>query len=136
MFSTGHIGLWSVIEEGIGITAGSMPALRPILSLSFFNQFSRGGSGGSGARTLRSTGNGMHMDRGQGPDGVKMDTMRSKRSVKCNNDVSGDGESQKYILKETQVSITAEPYRGVEGGGADEWKRQRTLGWTNSHGSD
>ncbi len=36
MYSTGKIGLWSVIEEGIGIIAGSLPALRPLLSLSFF----------------------------------------------------------------------------------------------------
>lgn len=33
MFSTGAIGIWSVLEEGIGIIAGSLPALRPLLSL-------------------------------------------------------------------------------------------------------
>lgn len=33
MFSTGAIGLWSILEEGIGIIAGSLPALRPLLSL-------------------------------------------------------------------------------------------------------
>ncbi|KAH9219496.1 hypothetical protein DL95DRAFT_422703 [Leptodontidium sp. 2 PMI_412] len=29
MFGTGKIGLWSMVEEGIGISAGSLPALRP-----------------------------------------------------------------------------------------------------------
>ncbi|KAK8062427.1 hypothetical protein PG997_014524 [Apiospora hydei] len=42
MFSTGAIGLWSILEEGIGIIAGSLPALRPLLSLrAFWRQWSR-----------------------------------------------------------------------------------------------
>lgn len=130
MFSTGQIGLWSVIEEGIGITAGSMPALRPILSLHIFNRFSRNGSGGSGAGTLRSSANGLQGRRAH-DDTVGMNTLRSQRNAKSKNEVSGDGESQKYILKETQVSVTAEAYTG-----GDEWKRQQTLGWTNSENSD
>ncbi|ROW04855.1 hypothetical protein VMCG_04725 [Cytospora schulzeri] len=131
MLSTGQIGLWSVIEEGIGITAGSMPALRPVLSLPFFNRFSRSGSGGSGAGTLRSSANGLQGRRTHNGDTVGMNTLRSQRNPRSKNDVSGDGESQKYILKETQVSVTAEAYSG-----GDEWKRQQTLGWTNSENSD
>lgn len=46
MYSTGSIGLWSIIEESIGIIAGSLPALRPLLSLSVF--------GGARNRTLPS----------------------------------------------------------------------------------
>lgn len=38
MYSTGSIGLWSVIEEGIGITAGSMPALGPLLHTRVFGR--------------------------------------------------------------------------------------------------
>lgn len=38
MYSTGQIGLWSVIEEGIGITAGSMPALGPLLHSRVFGR--------------------------------------------------------------------------------------------------
>lgn len=33
MYGTGKIGFWSLMEEGIGIIAGSLPALRPLLSL-------------------------------------------------------------------------------------------------------
>lgn len=128
MYSTGKIGLWSVVEEGIGITAGSLPALRPILSLRFFNQFSRGGSDGSNGATMRSSGNRLRVNDEEGTD---MDTLRSK-NAKSKAQVSDDGESQKYILKETQVSVTAEHYTN----GAEEgWKRQQTLGWT-SEGSD
>lgn len=129
MYSTGQIGLWSVIEEGIGITAGSMPALRPILSLPFFNHFSRSGSGsgGSGAGTLHSTANGLQGRRTYNGDTVGMNTLRSQRNPRSKDEVSGDGESQKYILKETQVSVTAEAYSG-----GDDWKRQQALGWTNS----
>ncbi|KUI64224.1 hypothetical protein VM1G_11005 [Cytospora mali] len=130
MFSTGKIGLWSVVEEGIGITAGSMPALRPVLSLSFFNRFSRSGSGGSGAGTLRSSANGLQGRSQHTGDAVGMNTLRSHRNTRSKSEVSGDSESQKYILKETQVSITAEAY-----GGTEEWKKQRSIGWTNN-GSD
>lgn len=38
MYSTGQIGLWSVIEEGIGLTAGSMPALGPLLHTRVFGR--------------------------------------------------------------------------------------------------
>lgn len=133
MFSTGQIGLWSVIEEGIGITAGSMPALRPVLSLPFFNHFSRHGSrsGGSGAGTLQSTANGLQGRRAHNGDTVGMSTLRSQRNQRGKDEVSGDGESQKYILKETQVSVTAEAYSG-----GDAWRRQQTLGWTNSENGE
>ncbi|PSR88669.1 hypothetical protein BD289DRAFT_481956 [Coniella lustricola] len=48
MYSAGPIGLWSIIEEGIGIVAGSMPALRPLLSLPIFGGTRTGdGSGNS-----------------------------------------------------------------------------------------
>lgn len=39
--------------------------------------------------------------------------------------VDDDGDSQKQILKHTQVSVVAES-------GADEdWRRQQVLGWEN-----
>lgn len=131
MFSTGQIGLWSVVEESIGIIAGSMPALRPVLSLPFFNRFSRSGSYGSGAATLNSGAHNLQRQGETNPEDHGMDTLRSSRNTRGKMDVSGDGESQKYILKETQVSVTAENYNG-----GDEWKRQQTLGWTTGENSD
>lgn len=44
MYSAGAIGLWSMVEEGIGIIAGSMPALRPLLDLPVFRRGSTNGS--------------------------------------------------------------------------------------------
>ena len=31
MYSIAKIAVWSILEEGIGITAGSLPMLRPLL---------------------------------------------------------------------------------------------------------
>ncbi|KAK8112771.1 hypothetical protein PG984_013297 [Apiospora sp. TS-2023a] len=53
MYSTGAIGLWSVLEEGIGIIAGSLPALRPLLSLRSF--------GGNGRTNGSSTNDSGHL---------------------------------------------------------------------------
>lgn len=54
MYSAGPIGLWSIIEEGIGIVAGSLPALRPLLTLKVF--------GGSRSDTQPSKGFGSQGD--------------------------------------------------------------------------
>jgi hypothetical protein len=91
MFSTGKIGLWSVIEEGIGIIAGSLPALRPLLSIPFLGRSttatSSGPSPGSQFKQSRS--------RNQGSrSGVKMDTFQQLGD----RDAEGDGDSQRHII--------------------------------------
>ncbi|RDL30706.1 uncharacterized protein BP5553_10051 [Venustampulla echinocandica] len=95
MFSTGKIGFWSVIEEGIGIIAGSLPALRPLLSLPFLGRItttkSSGPASGSRGSRLKQSRSG-HQVLGSN---VKMDNFQQL------GDRDRDGDSQKHILKET-----------------------------------
>jgi hypothetical protein len=119
MFSTGKIGLWSIIEEGIGIFAGSLPALRPLLSLSIFSGSSIGKSGNSESGDKYNK----PRTRNQGRSDIKMDTFHELRY----ND--GDGDSQKHILKETHVTMmTNERSTGAIPG---DWERSQVLGWKN-----
>ncbi|KAH8652247.1 cation-transporting ATPase 4 [Xylariales sp. PMI_506] len=100
MFSTGAIGLWSIIEEGIGLIAGSMPALRPLLSPRAFITRSSNATGGS---KYQQPGN---------HHGIKLDTIRAEAIQKTesrynkidNNTQPGDGDSQKNILSDTNDS--------------------------------
>jgi len=97
MFSTGKIGLWSVIEEGIGIFAGSLPALRPLLSICLNGPRSENSDPAS-------AGNKFNKPRTRRPahSDMNMDTFQQL------GDVEGDGESQAHILKETHVTVTNE----------------------------
>ncbi len=118
MFGTGKIGLWSVIEEGIGIFAGSLPALRPLLSLPFFGT-SLGNSGNSA-----SVGNKYNQPRtGRNRSGYRQDVMMD--TFKELPDKDGDGDSQKHILKETSVTMTNNAASAPTG----EWERSQVLGW-------
>ncbi|KAJ0121927.1 cation-transporting atpase 4 [Diaporthe amygdali] len=121
MFSTGQIGLWSVVEEGIGICAGSMPTLRPLLSLSIFGGSTNASDDPSRGTLPLSSSN--HLKQGEQRDAVKMQTMRSPRENKGRG--STDDDSLKHILKETQVTVTAETYHA----GDDQWSRNQVTGW-------
>ncbi|KAH8588981.1 hypothetical protein B0O99DRAFT_524156 [Bisporella sp. PMI_857] len=120
LYGTGKIGLWSVIEEGIGIIAGSLPALRPLLSLPIFNLTTNAGSSGEA-----SAGNFKQPSRNQRPD-IKMDTFQQLGDK--DGDVDGDGDSQKHILKETKVTMTSNE-RSAPG----EWEQSQVLGWKNNN---
>ncbi|KAG8157362.1 hypothetical protein KVR01_012746 [Diaporthe batatas] len=123
MFSTGQIGLWSVVEEGIGICAGSLPTLRPLLSLSVFGGSTNASKYPSRGTAPLSASN--HLDQAEQGDAVKLDTMRSSRTSKNRPRASTDDDSVKHILKETRVTVTAETYNAND----DPWPRQQVLGW-------
>jgi len=114
MFSTGKIGLWSIIEEGIGIFAGSLPALRPLLSLRFLNGSGTGGSNSASGNKHNKPRTGRY----QGSEGVQLDTFHQLA------DKDEDGDSQKHILKETKVIMT-----NAQSGPPAEWERSQVLGW-------
>lgn len=124
MYSTGKIGLWSIIEEGIGITAGSLHALKPLISLPIF---SRGSSANSNGPNSASNFGPSRNRRPALPSDVKMETFQPLE------DADGDGDSQKgilksgegEILKQTHVSVTAEQFAASPG----DWKRNQVLGW-------
>lgn len=117
MYSTGKIGLWSIIEEGVGITAGSLHALRPLLSLPIFGGSAAAvSSGPESANKFQSRSNRrLHSD-------VKLDTFQPLDDM--DGDCERDCESQKHILKQTHVSVTNEQF-ALPG----EWERNQVLGW-------
>jgi len=126
MYSTGKIGLWSIIEEGIGIFAGSLPALRPLLSLPFFN----GGSSNndsSGANTPSNFNQSRSKRRVLRSD-VALDTFQQLEEGK---DGDGDGDSQKHILKETHITVNSNK-NGTSDMPAD-WERSQVLGWKDNN---
>ncbi|TVY23073.1 hypothetical protein LHYA1_G008191 [Lachnellula hyalina] len=119
MFSTGKIGLWSVIEEGTGIFAGSLPALRPLLNLRLLNgSGSHGGNSASAGQHFNKPRTGRHYASAD----VKLDTFQQL------DDKDEDGDSQKHILKETHVTVTTQ-----QSGSAGEWERNQVLGWKKNN---
>jgi hypothetical protein len=123
MYSTGAIGLWSILEEGIGIIAGSMPALRPLLNLPFFSKNTYASNTGSNQLSSHMNQPNTTSNRRKG------NQAQSKKASMELNDFRahltthvgyGDGESreqkqslddsdsQKYILKSTRVVVTRE----------------------------
>ncbi|KAJ8067637.1 hypothetical protein OCU04_003246 [Sclerotinia nivalis] len=126
MFGTGKIGLWSIIEEGIGIFAGSLPALRPLLSLPFLNLSTTGKSNNASSSK---NGNVPRTQNQQKRSDIKMDTFAQLGDSDVEKD--GDGDSQKHILKETQVSVTSDNRRSAPG----EWEQSQILGWKGNRNS-
>ncbi|KAG4030820.1 hypothetical protein MFRU_011g02720 [Monilinia fructicola] len=125
MYGTGRIGLWSVIEEAMGIFAGSLPALRPLLSLPFLNLSTTGGSD-------EISGNKMNVPRTQQRSkrsDINLDTFHQLGDSDVEKD--GDGDSQKHILKETQVSVTC----GNRDSAPGEWTQSQVLGWKANRNS-
>jgi hypothetical protein len=111
MYSTGKIGFWSLMELGIGIIAGSLPALRPLLSLrvGFSSSVTPGGAAASG--------NTFPSSRSRQPDSRAGNTMMDTfHPLGDNEDVEfGDGDSQRNIMKETRYTVTsadASPHAG------------------------
>ncbi|KAM0258022.1 hypothetical protein ACHAQJ_004065 [Trichoderma viride] len=119
MFSTGKIGLWSVIEEGIGIIAGSLHALRPLLSLPFFG-------GSTNDNTHDSSSNNKFMRSGTGRQihtDIGLDTFHEL------GDTDGDAESSKHILKETKVTMMRSDRTASPG----EYDKSQVLGWKQNN---
>ncbi|KAL7952941.1 hypothetical protein V8C34DRAFT_318616 [Trichoderma compactum] len=121
MFGTGRIGLWSIIEEGIGIVAGSLHALRPLLSLPIFGGSSSGNTSGSASNNkFMQSRSGHH--QGMRND-IHLDTFHQLA------DTDGDGESAKHILKETKVTME----RSDRAASPGEYGRSQVLGWKKNN---
>ncbi|KAG4442366.1 hypothetical protein IFR05_002144 [Cadophora sp. M221] len=118
MFGTGKIGLWSIVEEGLGISAGSLPALRPVLSLPFFRTGSTDDS--YNAASAGHVYNKPRTGRFSRSTDVRLDTFHQ-----IPDDRDRDVDSQKNIMKETQFTMTSEPSETP----AVDWERIQALGW-------
>jgi hypothetical protein len=121
MYGTGKIGLWSIIELGIGIFAGSLPALRPLLSMGFFGS----SSNQSDAISAGDKYNKPRTKNGSRSRDIALDTFHQL------GDKESDGDSQKYILKETQVTMTTNDMAGTPE--AEDWEKARVLGWKKNN---
>lgn len=112
LYGIANIAVWSITESGIGLIAGSLPALRPLLRyIPYFAERSRASdnkSGPSGCHTYRRS--------------HKLDTLRIHNENGClttcdagkhNWEELSDSGSQKHILKESHVTVTSE-VRGKE----------------------
>jgi hypothetical protein len=111
MYSTGKIGFWSLTEVGIGLIAGSLPPLRPLLSLRV--RVSAGSNspvgGASGGKQHATTSNRQPTSRSRV---IAMDTFQS---LGDNDDGESDGDSQKNIIKETKFTVTSMSASGAGG---------------------
>ena len=112
LYGVANIALWSVVELGSGLIAGSMATLRPLFKFIPFLRSSRSGSG-KGASAPHGYGNRSHKletfgtGRGTNP-GYRTLTEGGKSEER-----GSDGDSQRHILKETEVTITTDELSSV-----------------------
>ncbi|KAG9201977.1 hypothetical protein G6514_005172 [Epicoccum nigrum] len=129
MYGTGKIGFWSLMEEGIGIIAGSLPALRPLLSLKvgFSSSMNTGNTPGgyaSGRSEPRSKPNRNILSR---QDALALSTFQTLNGgEEYDHD---DADSQKNIVKETKYTVTSAHVPVSE---EERCQRNQVLGWENS----
>jgi hypothetical protein len=120
MYSTGKIGFWSLTEEGIGLIAGSLPSLRPLLSLRI--RVSAGSNSPAGASGAKAVSSRQPTSRSRV---IAMDTFQTLNDN--DGDDNSDGDSQKNIIKETKFTVTSMSVGGVNGHGqheVNEWGRK------------
>lgn len=103
MFSTGKIGFWSLTEEGIGLIAGSLPALRPLLSLRI--RVSVGSNSRNASGPMAHPSGSHHMQPSARSRGIPMNNFQT---LGDNDDGdNSDGDSQRNIIKETRFTVTS-----------------------------
>ncbi|KAH6611915.1 hypothetical protein C7974DRAFT_87346 [Boeremia exigua] len=120
LYGTGKIGLWSLVEEGIGIVAGSLPALRPLLSVRVtFSSSMQTPKGASSHRSEPFVKSREHMRRPSAA--VALDTFQTG----ADGDEFDDADSQKNIVKETQYTVRSDRIGVSE----QERTRSQALEW-------
>lgn len=122
LYGTGKIGFWSLMEEGIGIVAGSLPALRPLLSLrvGFSSSMNTPGGATSGHPEPMNNSN----KHGRSRSALMMDTFQTLNDGEGDEE-HDDGDSQKNIVKETKYSVTSTKVAVSE----EERVKSQVLGW-------
>ncbi|KAG9191846.1 hypothetical protein G6011_10580 [Alternaria panax] len=120
MYSTGKIGFWSLTEVGIGLIAGSLPPLRPLLSLRIRVSAGSNTPAASNGRAYQSGTN----DR-QPASRSRVIAMDTFQTLGDNDDADhSDGDSQKNIIKETKFTVTSTIAEGHGDPGATAWDRR------------
>jgi len=103
IYGTAKIGFWSLTEECIGIIAGSLPALRPLLSLriKIITVSKTPQASSSPYPTISSR----RLNKRRS-DGIAMDTFQALDDNDANQ---SDVDIQNNIIKETEYSVTSMP---------------------------
>lgn len=117
MYAGANIATWSLIEEGVGICAGSLHALRPLLSLSIF------GTAATGSTDVNSASAENRFQRSKRSN-IKLDTFHQLVNITVKDP---ETESQKHIMKETRVTVTSDDRTCTP----REWEENQVLGWQN-----
>lgn len=108
------------MEEGIGIVAGSLPALRPLLSLRVGFSSSMATPGAAPSANTEP----LSRNRRRSPSGIL--TMDTFHHLDDDDDIEqDDGDSQKNIVKETKYTVTSSHATTSE----EERKKGQVLGW-------
>lgn len=116
------------MEEGIGIVAGSLPALRPLLSLrvSFNSSMNTPGAGPSGAPYTGRTEPLGTSKRRHARSRSSVVMMNTFQTLNDGDEIEhDDGDSQKNIVKETKYTVTSSHVAVSE----EERVRSQVLGW-------
>ncbi|KAF2469635.1 uncharacterized protein BDR25DRAFT_371641 [Lindgomyces ingoldianus] len=107
LYHIAPIGIWSITESGIGITAGSLATLRPIIKhIPFLSNFSSGDK--SKTPVTPKLSHRLEVLKGSARRNVIPGVSTEIEGTRRNWEELSDGESQRYILKESTVVVTSE----------------------------
>ncbi|KKY26997.1 putative cation-transporting atpase 4 [Phaeomoniella chlamydospora] len=105
LYGVANIALWSIVELGSGLIAGSMATLRPLFKFIPFMRSSRNRSGADPSATP-GYGSRSHKLETFGTRGPHSRYRTLNEGTKSEEERGGsDGDSQKHILKETEVTV-------------------------------
>ncbi|KAI4632929.1 uncharacterized protein J4E79_004863 [Alternaria viburni] len=120
MYSTGKIGFWSLTEVGIGLIAGSLPPLRPLLSLRIRVSAGSNTPDASGGQAYQSG-----INNRQPTSRSRVIAMDTFQTLGDNDEAdNSDGDSQKNIIKETKFTVTSVIAGGPRDPGPMAWDRK------------
>ncbi|KAK9424291.1 hypothetical protein SUNI508_13744 [Seiridium unicorne] len=103
LYNIANIALWSIVESGIGIVAGSLATLRPLLKYIPFMQ-NTSNSDASKSNKTKQRGQSYKLDSlGRSGNGVLQATCRGGRNE---SDDMSESASQKGILEDSKIRVT------------------------------
>ncbi|EKG16245.1 hypothetical protein MPH_06558 [Macrophomina phaseolina MS6] len=125
LYGVAPIAVWSLVEEGVGIVAGSLAPLRPLFKyIPFLRSSAGGGSSSEGGRARSGSGFGFKAFSGERRSAHRKGSVKMGNLVitsaaydpehAANREAYGDADSQKHILKETDVVVVTSDVRGSQ----------------------
>lgn len=124
MFGVGKIGLWSVVEEAVGVTSASIPALKPLLTLKMFNLSSTDPQSKTGLKSTRIKTQRVRRDH------YNLDTFQELGDRDTHDNDDGDSQKQ-IVVKDSQITVTTHHTVVTDDKPCTRagWERHQALGW-------